>query len=64
MSFVAMDIGCIECGEQTECLGLFDDTASAQAAADARVHEHGGLDGAYFVEGGHHRVEVFQAVPA
>ena len=30
--FVAMDIGCLECGEDSACLGIFDTKAEAEAA--------------------------------
>jgi hypothetical protein len=32
--YVAVDIGCIECGESSNVLGIFDDESSAQKACD------------------------------
>ena len=33
--YVAMDIGCIECGEESEVLGIFTDETLAQNECDA-----------------------------
>lgn len=30
--YIAMDIDCIECGEESDCLGIFSDKEKAQAA--------------------------------
>jgi len=35
MLYVALDIGCIECGEGSEVLGIFKTEEAAQAVADA-----------------------------
>lgn len=31
MMYVAVDIGCIECGERSQCLGIFTDKSRAEA---------------------------------
>jgi hypothetical protein len=36
MLYVAVDIGCIECGEESAVLGVFED----ENAADAVITEH------------------------
>ncbi|RTL08438.1 MAG: hypothetical protein EKK62_07720 [Acidimicrobiia bacterium] len=33
--WLAFDIGCIECGEESGVIGIYDTEAEAQAAADA-----------------------------
>lgn len=49
-----VDIGCIECGEDTEIVGVFESRTAANKA-----QENGpGKDGGYF-SGGQHRVSVF-----
>lgn len=39
MIYVAVDIGCIECGEGSNVLGLFTDKVKAQAVLDAAEKE-------------------------
>jgi len=39
MIYVAVDIGCIECGESSAVLGLFTDKIKAQAVLDAAEKE-------------------------
>lgn len=34
MKYVVLDIGCIECGEQSAILGIFDDKKKAQKVRD------------------------------
>jgi hypothetical protein len=48
--FVVVDIGCIECGEPTDVLGIF----KTEGEADAAVQ-----DPSYF-NGGQHHVQVFE----
>jgi hypothetical protein len=51
--YVVVDIGCIECGEETKVLGVFADKSEAEHVAE----DHGAPD--YF-NGGQHAVEVFE----
>ena len=53
MYFVAVDIGCIECGEKSHVLGVFTDIDKAQSACD----EHYARQQAHWL--GQHHFEVF-----
>lgn len=52
MKFLAMDIGCLECGEESEVLGVFPTEAEAQAKCD-EMEKKGW-------RGGQHSYEVFE----
>ncbi len=53
--YLVIDIGCIECGEATEVVGVYSTHVAAQRALVARAgNEHGG----YFADG-QRRVEIF-----
>ena len=58
MKFLAFDIGCIECGEDSSVVGLFD----TREAADAAIDEY--LDGgsSWGRTGwiGQHKVTIFE----
>lgn len=41
MKWVIVDVGCIECGEQTEVLGVFDDEIEAKKAFEQHVESRG-----------------------
>jgi hypothetical protein len=56
--FVAMDIGCFECGEDSACLGIFDTEQEAKASLveperKQQAHWHG-----------EHCFTVFEVPPA
>lgn len=54
--YLTFDIGCIECGESSSVVGVYESREEAQAALAERAgNEHGG----YF-SGGQHHVEVFE----
>ena len=53
MTWLVVDIGCIECGASSEIVGMFDDEVAANAIAD-QLH-----NGADFRDGGQYRFEVF-----
>jgi len=55
--YVAMDIGCIECGVDSVCVGVFATEDDAMMALAARV---GGDDPEYWRDGGQARVQVFR----
>lgn len=55
--WLLIDIGCIECGEDSKPIGLYLTKAEAEKAADLN-----GGEGSYF-ESGQHYVEIFE-VPA
>ena len=38
--YMAFQIGCLECGEQSEILGLYDDAASAQSECQRASEAH------------------------
>lgn len=54
--YVVMDIGCLECGESTELVGVY---ATTEEAHRARVERAGGEDG-WYMSGGQHMVDVFE----
>jgi hypothetical protein len=53
MLYVAVDIGCIECGEPSAVFGVFDSEEAAQAACDAQREIDNGW------RGGQHSYDVF-----
>lgn len=55
--FLVFDIGCIECGESSAVVGIYDSREEADAAKVARAD--GDRDGNYFA-GGQHIVAVFE----
>ena len=54
MSWVAIDIGCIECGMPSGVIGVFDSKVEADAEVERWYDEFGG-----FTNGGQHSYEVF-----
>jgi hypothetical protein len=67
--WVAMDIGCIECGEPSQLIGVFDSENAAAKAAKAYAAEVNGdwddedKSGGYF-SGGQHGISLFRHEPA
>jgi len=55
--YVVVDIGCIECGEPTEVIGLYETYETAEEARIARAPQ-----GTYF-DGGQHAVQTFEVKP-
>jgi hypothetical protein len=55
--FLTFDIGCIECGESSDVVGIYETREQAEQAQRARAE--GDSNGNYF-SGGQHRVEVFE----
>lgn len=57
--FVAVDIGCIECGEDSGVIGIFKTEAAAQQA----IQEYVNPDAPWGKEGrvGQHSEEIFEA---
>lgn len=56
MKFLVFDVGCIECGESSEVVGIYDERADAEVARSERAGNPGG---GYFA-GGQHEVEIFE----
>ncbi|NYV67599.1 hypothetical protein HYI36_20175 [Bacillus sp. Gen3] len=54
MYFVAVDIGCIECGESSNVLGVF----TSKSVADKVVRDHEKRQSHHW--GGQHSFEVFE----
>lgn len=55
--WVVVDVGCIECGVETQVLGVFDSQESAESVATLRRKEFPG-----FRDGGQHVVDVIRSV--
>lgn len=54
MKYLAMDIGCIECGESSAVIGVFSTAAEAEAACEvARIEQGKNWRG-------QHSMEVFE----
>lgn len=58
--FVVVDVGCIECGADTEVVGVFSTREVAEAAQRTRAERHGSLDGWSYFAGEEHHVRVFE----
>jgi hypothetical protein len=65
MSFVIVDVGCIECGEETYIVGVYPSLAEAEAVArsyprdDEPTRTFRG-DGESYFSGGQHHVEIHE----
>jgi len=55
--FLVFDIGCIECGESSDVVGIYE--AREQAERVQKERAEGDANGSYF-SGGQHSVEVFE----
>ena len=55
--FLVFDIGCIECGESSDVVGIYETREMAEAVKVSRAR--GDRFGNYF-DGGQHIVEVFE----
>jgi hypothetical protein len=54
MKYLAFDIGCIECGEESAVIGVFDTEAEAETACEAaRVKQEADWHG-------QHSMEIFE----
>lgn len=60
MSWLVIDVGCIECGEDTEIVGVY----ATREASEAAQHERVDGDGDTYFADGQHRVDVFELPPA
>lgn len=63
MSYLVFDIGCIECGEESQPVGIFPTQQEAEAAKEAYItHEPNGFgrDWGRPEWGGKHSVEIFE----
>lgn len=61
--YVIVDIGCIECGEETEVVGIYSSMKQAEADYKAYLAKVEANDwGAYF-HGGQHSVELIAVQP-
>lgn len=61
MKYLAFDIGCIECGEDSAVVGIYDTHDEAKAAISAYVDGSGSWGRAGWH--GQHSVEVFEVTP-
>jgi hypothetical protein len=59
VSFLAFDVGCIECGEDSTVVGVFESKQEAIEAARERAKGEGDEPPFGYFSGGQHSVEVF-----
>lgn len=58
--FVLVDVGCIECGEGTEAIGVYRTKKVADEAFRAYIAEKGADQWGYYFDGGQHNIEILE----
>lgn len=64
MKYALVDIGCIECGEGTDVIGVYDTEELAESALQLRIEKVGANRFGDYFTGGQRRIEVLEVEDA